>query len=110
MILLQQSSNRASRSTDAGRGSLSEGVMTFDHRKATKYAASLTPEQHLSTGSQLQPPLLVPVREAARLLSISAWEIRRLCRKGALNYKKLGRTKWLVVSGSIAAFAGEVER
>jgi excisionase family DNA binding protein len=84
--------------------------MTVNYRKATKYAASLTPEQSLSTGSQLQPPLLVPVREAARLLSVSPWEIRRLCRRGALGYRKLGRTKWLIKMRSIQAFASEVER
>jgi hypothetical protein len=60
--------------------------------------------------SSIQPPLLVPVSEAARLLSVSAWEIRRLCRRGALGYKRLGKTKWLVISRSIAAFAGEVAR
>jgi predicted DNA-binding transcriptional regulator AlpA len=73
-------------------------------RKAGSAKASAT------AASSSQPALLVPVSEAARLLSVSAWEIRRLCRKGALSYKKLGRTKWLVVSRSIAAFAAEVAR
>jgi hypothetical protein len=69
-----------------------------------------SPPQSQNSSPPLQPPLLVPVAEAARLLSVSAWEIRRLCRKGVLGYKKLGRTKWLVVSRSIAAFAGEAAR
>ena len=85
-------------------------VVTVNYRKATKYAVSLTSEQQPFTGLQLQPPLLVPVREAARLLSVSTWEIRRLCRRGALRYKKLGRTKWLVTSKSIEAFASEENR
>jgi len=57
-----------------------------------------------------QPPLLVPVREAARLLSVSTWEIRRLVRVGALGCKKLGATKWLINSKSISAFASESGR
>lgn len=63
-----------------------------------------------SSAPPLQPPLLIPVAEAARLLSVSTWEIRRLCRKGALGYKKLGRTKWLITSRSIQNFASEVSR
>jgi len=58
----------------------------------------------------IQPPLLVPVAEAARLLSVSTWEIRRLVRKGALGVKKLGKTKWLITSRSIQSFASEVAR
>ncbi len=67
-----------------------------------------SPPQSQKSAPPLQPPLLVPVSEAARLLSVSAWEIRRLCRKGALGYKKLGRTKWLITSRSVQAFASEV--
>jgi hypothetical protein len=69
-----------------------------------------SPPQSKNSIPPFQPPLLVPVCEAARLLSVSTWEIRRLCRKGALGCKKLGRTKWLITSRSIAAFAGEVAR
>jgi excisionase family DNA binding protein len=58
----------------------------------------------------LQPPLLVPVSEAARLLSVSTWEIRRLVRRGALGCKKLGRTKWLISVSSLQKFASEVGR
>jgi hypothetical protein len=84
--------------------------MTVNYLKATKYAVSHTSEQHPSTGSQLQPPLLVPVREAARLLSVSPWEIRRLVRRGALSCKKLSKTHWLITSRSITAFASETAR
>lgn len=54
----------------------------------------------------VQPPLLIPVAEAARLLSVSTWEVRRLVRKGALGCKKLGRTKWLISMSSLHKFAG----
>jgi hypothetical protein len=58
----------------------------------------------------IQPPLLVPVSEAARLLSVSTWEIRRLVRRGALGVKKLSKTHWLITSRSITAFASETTR
>jgi hypothetical protein len=50
-------------------------------------------------------PLLVTVAVAAELLSVSTWEVRRLCRKGLLAYKKLSPTKWLVTVRSIRQFA-----
>jgi hypothetical protein len=68
------------------------------------------PASAVPSATPIQAPLLVPVAEAARLLSVSAWEIRRLCRKGVLGYKKLGRTKWLITSRSINSFASEAAR
>jgi hypothetical protein len=58
-----------------------------------------------STGTTAPEPLLVPVPEAARLLSLSEYSIRRLCRKDQLKYKKLSPTKWLVTTASIRKFA-----
>jgi hypothetical protein len=85
-------------------------MMTVNYRKATKCGASSKSEHHLPNGSQLQPPLLVPVREAARLLSVSTWQIRRLVRRGSLGVKKLSKTHWLITSRSILAFASEIGR
>lgn len=59
-----------------------------------------------SPGRALPEPLLVPVSEAARRLSISEYSIRLLARKGQLTYKKLSKTKWLVTTASIRKFAG----
>jgi len=50
-------------------------------------------------------PLLITTAHAAELLSISAWEIRRLVRKGLLAHKKLSRTNWLIPMKSVRAFA-----
>lgn len=50
-------------------------------------------------------PLLVTTAQAAELLSVSAWEIRRLIRRGLLAHKKLSKTNWLVTMKSVRAFA-----
>jgi hypothetical protein len=50
-------------------------------------------------------PLLVTTAHAAKLLSISTWEVRRLVRKGLLAHKKLSKTNWLITIKSIRAFA-----
>ena len=50
-------------------------------------------------------PLLLTTSAAAELLSVSPWEIRRLCRKGQLAYKKLSKTNWLVTFKSVKTFA-----
>ena len=50
-------------------------------------------------------PLLVTTAYAAKLLSISTWEVRRLVRKGSLAHKKLSKTNWLITMKSIRAFA-----
>jgi hypothetical protein len=50
-------------------------------------------------------PFLVTTAHAAKLLSISTWEVRRLVRKGLLVHKKLSRTNWLVTMKSLRAFA-----
>jgi hypothetical protein len=57
------------------------------------------------TAASLPEPLLIPVAEAARQLSVSTWEIRRLVRKGLLTHKKLSKTNWLIPMKSIRAFA-----
>jgi excisionase family DNA binding protein len=56
----------------------------------------------------IQPPLLVTVREASRLLSVSPWEVRRLVRRGVLGVKKLSKTHWLISTSSLQKFAGGV--
>ena len=50
-------------------------------------------------------PLLVSTKQAAALLSVSDWEIRRLCRKNLLAYRRLGQTKWLISFRSLKHFA-----
>jgi hypothetical protein len=50
-------------------------------------------------------PLLVTTKVAAGLLSVSTWEIRRLCRKGQLAFKRLSKTNWLVNFQSLKAYA-----
>jgi Helix-turn-helix domain len=50
-------------------------------------------------------PLLVTTARAAELLSVSPWEIRRLCRKGLLAYKKLSKTDWRIPMHALRAFA-----
>jgi len=50
-------------------------------------------------------PLLITTKQAATLLSISPWEIRRLARKGQLAYKRLSKTNWLISMKSVRAFA-----
>lgn len=74
------------------------------HMRCAKKVLAVPPAVAPTT---MQPPLLVPCAEAARLLSVSTWEIRRLVHKGALRAKKLGKTHWLIVSKSIDAFASE---
>jgi excisionase family DNA binding protein len=50
-------------------------------------------------------PLLITVKQAGQLLSVSTSEIRILCRKGLLAYRKLGETHWLVSMRSVRAYA-----
>lgn len=50
-------------------------------------------------------PLLVTTARAAELLSVSAWEIRRLVRKGLLPHKKLSKTDWRIPLRAVRAFA-----
>ena len=50
-------------------------------------------------------PLLITVKQAASLLSVSTSEIRILCRAGLLAYRRLGQTHWLVSMRSVKEFA-----
>jgi excisionase family DNA binding protein len=50
-------------------------------------------------------PLLISVKQASSLLSVSTAEIRILCRKGLLAYRRLGQTKWLIRMSSVRQFA-----
>jgi len=50
-------------------------------------------------------PFLITTKQAAALLSVSPWEVRRLCRKNQLAYKRLSKTNWLITTKSIRAFA-----
>ncbi len=61
----------------------------------------------IESESSLSEPLLVPLAEAARLLGIKVYSIRRLTRKGQLAYKVIGN-KWLVQYASLKAFATKV--
>lgn len=49
-------------------------------------------------------PLLVPLKEAARLLGVRVFSIRKLCRQGALPHRLIGN-RWLVSMAAIRAFA-----
>jgi Helix-turn-helix domain len=53
----------------------------------------------------LPEPLLVRTSEAARLLGISEWSVRRLVKRRALACKKLSKCDWLIPMKSIRAFA-----
>jgi excisionase family DNA binding protein len=59
-----------------------------------------------NTGSpiSLAEPLLVPLSEAARLLGVRVYSVRRLTRKGLLPHKVIGN-KWLIPYASLKAFA-----
>lgn len=50
-------------------------------------------------------PLLVTVPEAARLLSLSPWTVRRYVRRGLIAAKRISRSKWLIPYKSLLAFA-----
>jgi hypothetical protein len=55
-------------------------------------------------------PLLVPVREAARLLGFkSTAPVRRLIRAGLLKYKEIAPKFWMVQMASIRAYANSAE-
>jgi len=69
----------------------------------------LVPQQKISpaTATAAMPfpePLLVPLSEAARLLGVRIYSIRRLTRRGVLPYRVVGN-KWLVPFASLKAFA-----
>jgi excisionase family DNA binding protein len=49
-------------------------------------------------------PLLVPLEDAARLLGVQVYSIRRLTRKGVLPYKVIGN-KWLINYSALKEFA-----
>jgi len=54
-------------------------------------------------------PLLVPLSEAARLLGVRVYSIRRLTRKGLLPFKVIGN-RWLVNYSALKAFASSDKR
>ena len=60
----------------------------------------------IESDPSLPEPLLVPLKEAARLLGVRVYSIRRLTRKGQLAYKVIGN-KWLVQYASLKAFAAK---
>jgi excisionase family DNA binding protein len=53
-------------------------------------------------------PLLVSVKEAARLLGLESQSIRRLARRGDLRYKKISSTKWLINYKSVEVYASKL--
>ena len=55
-------------------------------------------------------PLLVPLKEAARLLGVRVFSIRKLCRQGALPHRLIGN-RWCIPTAALRAFAaGEPTR
>jgi excisionase family DNA binding protein len=67
----------------------------------------LSPSNKATVVSTPVEPLLVPLSEAARLLGVKVYSIRRLTRKGQLAYKVIGN-RWLVHYASLKAFAAKV--
>jgi excisionase family DNA binding protein len=61
-----------------------------------------------SVPSSAVVPLLVSVKEAARLLGLESQSVRRLARKGEIKYKKLSPTKWLISYKSVEAYASKL--
>jgi excisionase family DNA binding protein len=55
----------------------------------------------------ISEPLLVPLRDAARLLGVEIYSIRKLARRGVLPYRKIGN-KWLVPFAALRDFANGV--
>jgi excisionase family DNA binding protein len=53
-------------------------------------------------------PLLVTVKECARLLSVDESTVRHLARQGELRYRKLSERKWLIQLRSVREFASKV--
>jgi uncharacterized protein with PhoU and TrkA domain len=75
---------------------LATKVLSMKAKSQTAIAVSAVPSAE---------PLLVTTARAAELLSISAWEVRRLVRRGALAHKRLSKTHWLIPMRSVRAFA-----
>ena len=73
-----------------------------NRKKSSAVAVPVVPVPH-----QFEP-LLVPVAEAAHILSVSPWEVRRLVRKGVLAVKKIGKTHWLIPVASLRKFSGAI--
>jgi Helix-turn-helix domain len=53
----------------------------------------------------LPEPLLVRTSEAARLLGISEWSVRRLVKRKQIACRKLSKCDWLIPMASIRAYA-----
>ena len=49
-------------------------------------------------------PLLVTVKQAAKLLSISKYALRRLVQQGLLPYRRIG-SRWLIPTKALRTFA-----
>jgi excisionase family DNA binding protein len=49
-------------------------------------------------------PLLVPLSEAARLLGVKIYSVRRLARRGVLPRRVIGN-RWLIPYAALKAFA-----
>jgi hypothetical protein len=73
-------------------------------RKAVVISPLQTSKTAVPSPVQIEP-LLVTTARAAELLSVSPWEVRRLCRKDLLAYKRLSKTNWLIVVQSLKKFA-----
>jgi excisionase family DNA binding protein len=70
--------------------------------------SSLSAVPSIPIASPLVPPLLVSVKEAARLLGLESQSVRRLARSGDLRYRKISSTKWLISMKSIEIFASKL--
>jgi excisionase family DNA binding protein len=57
-----------------------------------------------SKSSPALDPLLVPLSEAARLLGVKIYSVRRLARRGVLPRRVIGN-KWLIPYAALKTFA-----
>ena len=61
-------------------------------------------KQAVADVSLVSEPLLVPLKQAARLLGVEVYSIRQLTRRGVLPYRVIGN-RWLVPYAALKKFA-----
>jgi excisionase family DNA binding protein len=72
--------------------------------------SAVSPDQSAATPAVASiEPLLVPLAEAARLLGVRIYSIRRLTRQGLLPFKVIGN-RWLVNYSALKAYANSDKR
>lgn len=64
----------------------------------------MSPVSVVSDSKPSPEPLLVPLSEAARLLGVKIYSVRKLARRGVLPRRVVGN-RWLIPYSSLKAFA-----